>query len=339
MASDKATEKALEQTTAAADGLAPFVADIVRRVRIDRPDGFRLADHDPAGKLGLAIDKDAGRDMLSALVKEIARKQELLYAEGRHAVLVILQAMDAGGKDGTIERVFSGINPQGCQVHSFKTPGAEELAHDFLWRTTVALPQRGHIGVFNRSYYEEVLVVRVHPDWLARQNLPAGEVGDAFWEDRFESIRAFERHLVRNGTRVLKFHLRLSLEEQRQRFLDRIRQPEKRWKFSLGDLAERELWERYMHAYEAAIRATATPEAPWHVIPADRKWLAATAVAGVLLDTLTRLDPTPPPIPPGERDAFARAEQALLAQAPKGAKNKDKNGNKNGGKNGSKNGG
>jgi PPK2 family polyphosphate:nucleotide phosphotransferase len=337
MASDKqaarVVEKSLEKTAddkiADADGRSQLIADIVRRVRVDEPEHFRLADHDPAGKLGLAIDKDAGRDMLADLVKDIARKQDLLYAEGRQAVLVILQAMDAGGKDGTIERVFSGINPQGCQVHSFKMPSAEELAHDFLWRTTARLPQRGHIGVFNRSYYEEVLVVRVHPDWLARQGLPAQAIDDAFWERRFESIRAFEQHLVRNGTRVLKFHLRLSLEEQRQRFLDRIHQPEKRWKFSLGDIAERALWDQYMQAYEDAIRATATPEAPWHVIPADRKWLAATAVAAVLLDTLTQLDPAPPPIPEAERAAFAQAERMLLEQAPnasKASKNKHNNG-------------
>ncbi|HWM84071.1 MAG TPA: PPK2 family polyphosphate kinase [Pseudolabrys sp.] len=329
MASDKAFEARADDQAAGFDSRPSFIADIVRQVRVEAPERFQLADHDPAGKLGLAIDKDAGRDVLADLVKDIARKQELLYAEGRQAVLVILQAMDAGGKDGTIERVFSGINPQGCQVHSFKTPSAEELAHDFLWRTTLRLPQRGHIGVFNRSYYEEVLVVRVHPDWLARQGLPEEHVDDAFWEKRFQSIRAFEQHLVRNGTRVLKFHLRLSLEEQRQRFLDRIRQPEKRWKFSLGDIAERGLWDRYMHAYEKAIRATSTPEAPWHVIPADRKWLAATAVAAVLLDALVQLDPTPPAIPEAEREAFARAEQMLQAEgpdAPKAPKNKHNNG-------------
>jgi PPK2 family polyphosphate:nucleotide phosphotransferase len=334
MASDKqaarVVEKSLEKTAddkiEDADGRSQLIADIVRRVRVDEPEHFRLADHDPAGKLGLTIDKDAGRDMLADLVKDIGKKQELLYAEGRHAVLVILQAMDAGGKDGTIERVFSGINPQGCQVHSFKTPSVEELSHDFLWRTTVRLPQRGYIGVFNRSYYEEVLVVRVHPDWLARQGLPPEKADDAFWEARFESIRAFERHLVRNGTRVLKFHLRISPEEQRQRFLDRIHQPAKRWKFSLGDVAERDLWDQYMNAYEAAIRATSTSEAPWHVIPADRKWLAATAVGAVLLDTLLQLDPTPPPIPEAERAAFAQAERTLLAQAPKAPKNKRGNG-------------
>jgi PPK2 family polyphosphate:nucleotide phosphotransferase len=324
----KPTEKVADKT-AGDNGRSQLVADVIQRVRVDRPERFRLADHDPADRLGLSIDKADSRDMLADLVKDIGKKQELLYAEGRHAVLVILQAMDAGGKDGTIERVFSGINPQGCQVHSFKTPSVEELSHDFLWRTTLHLPQRGHIGVFNRSYYEEVLVVRVHPDWLARQGLPPEQADDAFWEARFESIRAFERHLVRNGTRVLKFHLRLSPEEQRQRFLDRIHQPAKRWKFSLGDVAERELWDEYMNAYEAAIRATSTSEAPWHVIPADRKWLAATAVAAVLLDTLLQLDPTPPPIPEADRAAFAQAERALLAQAPnvpKAPKNKRGNG-------------
>ncbi|OJY43324.1 MAG: hypothetical protein BGP08_19325 [Rhizobiales bacterium 64-17] len=290
------------------------IADLVRRVRVAQPDKFRLADVDPSDKLGLERDKD----LLKEIVSEIARKQELLYAEGRRAVLVILQAMDAGGKDGTIERVFSGINPQGCQVHSFKAPSAEELSHDFLWRTTVALPQRGHIGVFNRSYYEEVLVVCVHPEMLERQGIDAGAVDKKFWEERFESIRRFEQHLARNGTTVLKFHLRISPEEQRERFLERLRKPEKHWKFSLGDIEERKLWDRYMEAYEAAIRATSTPEAPWHVVPADRKWAAAAAVAAVLHDTLTRMDPRPGPVPASARKAYEAAEQALLAEAPKG---------------------
>lgn len=290
------------------------IDDLVKRVRVAQPDKFRLADVDAADKLGLERDKD----LLKDLVAEIARKQELLYAEGRRAVLVILQAMDAGGKDGTIGRVFSGINPQGCQVHSFKAPSAEELSHDFLWRTTVALPQRGHIGVFNRSYYEEVLVVRVHPEMLERQGIDSGSVDKTFWEERFESIRRFEQHLTRNGTTVLKFHLRISLEEQRERFLERLRKPEKRWKFSLGDLDERKLWDRYMEAYEAAIRATSTPEAPWHVVPADRKWAAAAGVAAVLHDTLTRMDPQPGPVPASARKAYEAAEQALLAEAPKG---------------------
>ncbi len=323
---DKDTKSDKKDNGANAPAVPPaIIADLIRRVRVTQPEKFRLADVDPSDKLGLDRDKD----LLKEIVGEIARKQEWLYAEGRRAVLVILQAMDAGGKDGTIERVFSGINPQGCQVHSFKTPSAEELSHDFLWRTTVALPQRGHIGVFNRSYYEEVLVVRVHPEMLERQGIDSSAVDKKFWEERFESIRRFEQHLVRNGTTVLKFHLRISLEEQRERFLERLRKPEKRWKFSLGDLEERKLWDRYMEAYEAAIRATATPEAPWHVVPADRKWAAAAAVAAVLHDTLTRMDPRPGPVPASSRKAYEAAEQALLAEAAAiGSKSGSKGGSK-----------
>jgi PPK2 family polyphosphate:nucleotide phosphotransferase len=293
------------------------LASIAKTVRVDKPDGFRVKDIDPAGKLGLDLDKDDAKKILPDLVEAMAKQQERLYAEGKSAVLAIVQAMDAAGKDTVIEHVFSGINPQGCQVTSFKQPSAEELSHDFLWRTTKCLPPRGHIGVFNRSYYEEVLVVRVHPDWLAKQKLPAARFDKKFWDARYESINALERHLTRNGTKVLKFHLRISKEEQRQRFLDRLKDPEKNWKFSLGDLPERELWNKYMDAYEHMIRATSTEDAPWHVIPADHKWTARVAVAAVILDAMNKIAPKAPEVPAAQLLEFAKAQKALEAEAPK----------------------
>jgi len=225
--------------------------------------------------------------------------------------LVVLQAMDAGGKDGTIERVFSGINPQGCQVHSFKAPSAEELSHDFLWRTTVALPRRGHIGVFNRSYYEEVLVVRVHPEMLERQGIDSGAVDKKFWEERFESIRRFEQHLTRNGTVILKFFLHVSKEEQRERFLDRIKDPEKHWKFSASDLAERGYWDDYMQAYEEMLSETSTKCAPWYIVPADHKWVSRALVAKVLTTTIKSLDLKFPEVTPAQLKEIAEAKKKL----------------------------
>jgi PPK2 family polyphosphate:nucleotide phosphotransferase len=295
---------------------AEKVSSIARSVRVDKPDGFRLNDIDPADKLGLDLGKDEAKDVLADLVGEIAKQQELLYAQGRYAVLAVIQAMDAAGKDTVIEHVFSGINPQGCQLTSFKQPSAEELSHDFLWRTTKCLPPRGHIGVFNRSYYEEVLVVRVHPELLEKQKLPPGKIDKRFWDARFESINAFERHMERSGTSVLKFHLRISREEQRQRFLDRLNDPEKLWKFSLGDLPERALWDSYMDAYEQTIRATSTKEAPWYVIPADHKWTARVAVAAVVLDALNKIAPKVPDVPPAQLAEFEKARQSLKAEAP-----------------------
>src|SRR6186713_596679 len=242
---------------------------------IERGGKFRLKDHDPrsTGELGDG-DKAGAEAMLEEGKAALARMQEMLYAQDRWSVLVVFQAMDAAGKDGAIKHVMSGVNPQGCQVHAFKAPSAEELDHDFLWRIAKALPERGRIGIFNRSHYEDVLVVRVHPEILARQRLPQELTGKEIWDERFKSIREFERHLARNGTLVLKFFLHVSKEEQRKRFLARLEEPAKRWKFEMGDVAERKLWDKYMHAYEQAIRHTSREEAPWYVVPADNKWFA-----------------------------------------------------------------
>jgi PPK2 family polyphosphate:nucleotide phosphotransferase len=229
------------------------------------------------------------QDLLRKQVKALSAQQELLYASDRYAVLLIFQAMDAAGKDGAIQHVMSGINPQGCQVFSFKHPSAAELSHDFLWRTTRDLPERGRIGIFNRSYYEEVLIVRVHPEILLGENLPGKLLDKNIWHERYRSIVGLERHLVRNGTRIIKFFLHLSKEEQRKRFLDRIDQPEKNWKFSPADVEERKFWKDYMHAYEKALSATSTKSAPWYVVPADDKLNTRLIVSQVLLDTFAKL--------------------------------------------------
>ncbi len=240
-------------------------------------------------------DEAEAESELAKLVKDIGEQQELLYASDRWSLLLVFQAMDAAGKDGTIKHVLSGVNPQGCQVFSFKQPSATELDHDFLWRTSLCLPERGRIGVFNRSYYEEVLVVRVHPEYLAAQRLPTGPEEDAnFWEYRYQSIRDYEAHLSRSGTRVVKFFLNVSREEQRQRFLARLDDPAKNWKFSLGDVRERKRWDDYQDAYRDCIAATHTPESPWYLVPADDKHNARLIVARVILDTLEKLKLSPP---------------------------------------------
>ncbi|MGA9319976.1 MAG: PPK2 family polyphosphate kinase, partial [Xanthobacteraceae bacterium] len=238
---------------------------ILEACRVDQPRHFRLADHDPAETFGLSTNIEDVKPMLADGVARLGEMQQQLYAHGECAVLIVLQAMDAAGKDGVIKHVMSGINPQGCSVHAFKAPSAEELAHDFLWRAVKALPERGHIGIFNRSHYEEVLVVRVHPEMLARQKLPAAVTDGSIWEHRFKDIRAFEQHLVRNGTLVLKFHLRISKEEQRKRFVARLDEPMKRWKFSMADVTERRRWDDYMAAYQDMISNTSTDDAPWYV--------------------------------------------------------------------------
>ena len=237
-------------------------------------------------------------------------------------MLIVLQGMDAAGKDSVIKHVMSGVNPQGCEVHSFKAPSADELQHDFPWRAAVRLPGRGRIGIFNRSYYEEVLVVRVHPDKLAAEKLPAEPSGKALWKDRFREICAFERHLLRNGTLVLKFHLRLSKEEQRQRFLARLDEPAKRWKFSMSDVAERKRWDDYMTVYQDMIRGTSTPEAPWFVIPADHKHVVWLVVAGAIIEALESLEPKPPKISGEKLIELKAAEKALRAEAPKAKRKK-----------------
>ncbi|HLK82026.1 MAG TPA: polyphosphate kinase 2 family protein [Xanthobacteraceae bacterium] len=264
-------------------------AKIIKRFRIEKAHGFRLSDFDPADTCGLDIGKAAAKDMIADGLRHLTAMQEKLYAQNQWALLIILQGMDASGKDGVIKHVMSGLNPQGCEVHAFKHPSAEDLEHDFLWRAARRLPARGRIGIFNRSYYEDVLVVRVRRELLGRQNLPAQLVTKAIWSERFNSIRAFERHLALNGTLVLKFHLRISKEEQRQRLLARLDEPSKRWKFSMDDVDDRKLWGRYMEAYEDAIRNTATAEAPWYIVPADHKWFAWLTVAAAIGGAMERL--------------------------------------------------
>jgi PPK2 family polyphosphate:nucleotide phosphotransferase len=278
------------------------------RVRPDKK--FRLEDHDPAFT-GRFESREDGKRHLEKGLEKLRDLQERLYAQDQWAVLLIFQAMDAAGKDSVIEHVMSGVNPQGCQVYSFKQPSSEELDHDFLWRTTRCLPERGRIGVFNRSYYEEVLVVRVHPQILAKQKLPPALVTDRIWKERYEDIGAFERYLSRNGTVIRKFFLNVSKEEQRQRFLARLDQPEKNWKFAAADVEERQHWDEYMKAYEKMIEATTSEEAPWFVIPADHKWFTRLAVADVIAETLEGLDLHFPEVAEAQRQELQRA-RALL---------------------------
>jgi PPK2 family polyphosphate:nucleotide phosphotransferase len=251
---------------------------------------FRLDDYDPEGLGTLrAKDEEDAEELLREGIERIARLQEQLYAQNKHALLLVFQAMDAAGKDSTIKHVLSGVNPHGCQVTSFKAPSSEELDHDFLWRTTKTLPRRGMIGIFNRSYYEEVLVVRVHPELLDNERLPDGLAKKNLWKHRYEDIVAYEKHLARNGTTVMKFFLNVSKKEQKRRFLERLEEPDKLWKFQAGDLKEREHWKAYMKAYEAMIRATAKPCAPWFVVPADHKWYTRLVVCAAINDALGRL--------------------------------------------------
>jgi PPK2 family polyphosphate:nucleotide phosphotransferase len=266
----------------------------------------------------LNLDKDEVKALLEEDADQLGELQERLYAEDKWAVLIVLQGMDTAGKDGVIEHVMAGVNPQGCIVHSFKAPSAEEIDHDFLWRSAIRLPERGRIGIFNRSHYEEVLVVRVHPELLARQKLPPSLTGKEIWKYRFKSIRSFERHLARNGTIVLKFFLHLSMEEQRQRLLARLDEPAKRWKFSAGDIAERKLWDKYMAAYEDAIRATSRDHAPWYVVPADSKPFARLVVARAIVDALSRLDLKYPTVGGGELKEMQKIKAALLEESGPG---------------------
>ena len=268
---------------------------LLKRHRVTGARHFRLSDHDPADRDGLPVDEEAGRALLAEGVERLAALQADLYADGRWALLALFQAMDAGGKDGTIKHVMSGVNPQGVTVASFKQPGPVELAHDFLWRISAALPRRGQIGIHNRSHYEEVLVTRVHAELLDRQRLTAAKHGHKFWKHRYRDIRNFEAYLGRQGTVVLKFFLHVSKDEQRRRFLARLDDPDKTWKFSAADLAERQHWDSYQDAYEDAIAATATADAPWFVVPADRKWYAHLVVVEALIHALERLDLSRPP--------------------------------------------
>jgi len=290
------------------------LGSIARRFRVDTPAKFRLADCDAAECSGLTVDKAEAKAMLEEGISLLTGLQERLYATDRWSVLIVLQAMDAAGKDSLIKHVMAGLNPQGVEVHSFKQPSVEELDHNFLWRAARHLPERGRIGIFNRSYYEEVLVVRVHPELLERQKLPALRAGKEIWQQRFDDICAFERHLARNGTLVLKFFLHVSKEEQRKRFLDRIEEPAKRWKFSMGDVDERKLWDRYQHAYEEMIRETSRPEAPWFVVPADHKWFTRMVVAGVLVQELQALGLDFPKIEGKALKALEDVGKALKAE-------------------------
>lgn len=287
---------------------------LLKRYRVDDARKFRLRDFKPDDTAGLDIEKEAAKALLKGGVERMAGLQERLYAQDRWSVLLIFQAMDAAGKDSTIKHVMSGINPQGCEVHSFKAPSGEELDHDFLWRTTRRLPERGRIGIFNRSYYEEVLVVRVHREILTAQKLPSELVTGDIWKQRFRDIRAFEDYLGRNGTVVRKFFLHVSKEEQKRRFLERIDTPEKNWKFSMGDVFERSRWDEYMAAYQEMIAATATRAAPWYVVPADNKWFTRLIVAAAVDDALDDLDLKLPPISPRQKRELAKARKALLAE-------------------------
>jgi len=292
------------------------LAKIVERCRIDKPEHFRLADHDPAERFGLSTNIDEVKSVLADGIARLAELQQRLYANGRWGVLMVLQGMDTAGKDGVIKHVMSGINPQGCEVHAFKAPSAEELEHDFLWRTGKDVPARGRIGIFNRSHYEEVLAVRVHPEMLKRQNLPPVATGKNIWKSRFKEIRAFERHLSRNGTLMLKFHLRISREEQRKRFLARLEEPFKRWKFSANDIAERGHWNEYMAAYEDMIRETSTEKAPWYVVPADHKHVAWLVVSAAIVEALEGLSLAYPKVTGKALAQLKKAERALKAEKP-----------------------
>jgi PPK2 family polyphosphate:nucleotide phosphotransferase len=288
---------------------------LTRPYRIEDGSKFRLRDFDPGDTGDLERDdKPRARKLLERGVEAMARLQDMLYAQNQWSVLLVFQALDAAGKDSMIRHVFSGVNPQGCQVASFKAPSLEELDHDFLWRCQKQLPERGRIGIFNRSYYEEVLVVRVHPEFLDKQRLPQRLVGKDLWRQRHHSIAEFERHLGRNGTVVRKFFLNVSREEQKRRFLDRIEDPAKNWKFSSVDVAERARWDAYRKAYEETIRATATKEAPWYVIPADHKWYARIVVAAAIVETLDSLGVAYPKFDGAHRAELETARKQLLAE-------------------------
>jgi len=277
---------------------------------VDSGKHFRLKDFDP-GDTGHWHSKENAEQALQEGIVRTSDLQDRLYAQDRWAVLLIFQAMDAAGKDGAIKHVMSGVNPQGCQVYSFKEPSDRELQHDFLWRTSRVLPERGHIGIFNRSYYEEVLVVRVHPEILQGQKMPPSLVSKKIWDERFEDIRTFERHMARNGTVIRKFFLHVSKKEQKQRFLARLEEPEKNWKFSAGDIHERQCWDDYQEAYEDMIRNTATEEAPWYVVPADNKWFTRLVLSTVIVDTLESLDLSYPKVDAAKRKELEAAKKLL----------------------------
>jgi PPK2 family polyphosphate:nucleotide phosphotransferase len=283
--------------------------------RVTDGGSFRLKDIDPGDTLHLETeDRPRAKEVLAMGIDLLAELQDMLYAQDRWALLLIFQAMDAAGKDGVVKHVMSGVNPQGCQVYSFKAPSAEELDHDYLWRCMKVVPERGRIGIFNRSYYEETLIARVHPEILAAQKIPPSLVGKSIWDDRHHDIRSYERYLARNGVVVRKFFLHVSRDEQKRRFLERLDDPEKNWKFSAGDVKERGHWDEYMAAYEDAIRQTATKDAPWYVVPADNKWFTRLVVGAAVIDALAGLDLHYPKVSEEKLKEFAAARKSLLAE-------------------------
>jgi PPK2 family polyphosphate:nucleotide phosphotransferase len=290
------------------DALKPFIAPF----RFDGTGAFHLKSHKTNEKGGL--DKDKAEKILEANRRRLNDFQEKLYAQDRWSLLLIFQGMDAAGKDSAIKSIFDGVNPQGCEVTSFKQPSTLELNHDFLWRSMIALPQRGRIGIFNRSYYEECLVTRVHPDLLAKEKIPRRLVTKNIWRERFEDIAAMERYLARNGTVILKFFLNVSKKEQRERFLERLEEPSKNWKFSMGDITERALWPRYQAVYQDIVRHTSTALAPWYVVPADHKWFARVVIGSTIVSTLDRLDLHFPKADKADRSEFKQVREALLAE-------------------------
>jgi PPK2 family polyphosphate:nucleotide phosphotransferase len=292
--------------------------EVLRRIRkyvdpyrITKGKGFRLKDFDPADTAGLQMDKSEARELLQRGTAWLAEEQNMLYAQDRWSLLLVFQAMDAAGKDSTIKHVMSGVNPQGCQVSSFKQPSSEDLDHDFMWRYVRHLPERGRIGIFNRSYYEEVLVVRVHPEILKRQKLPPPLVGKTIWDERLADIARFEDYATRQGTKILKFFLNVSRKEQKKRFMDRLDEPEKNWKFSASDVKEREFWDDYMQAFEEAIKATASKHAPWYVVPADNKWFTRLIVAAAIVEAVADLGLAYPKVDAAKKKELAAARVAL----------------------------
>jgi PPK2 family polyphosphate:nucleotide phosphotransferase len=303
--------------------LKPFVAPF----RIDGTAEFHLKSHNTADKGG--IDKDKGEKIIEANRARLNDFQERLYAQDRWSLLLIFQGMDAAGKDSAIKSVFDGVNPQGCEVTSFKQPSARELDHDFMWRSMIALPERGRIGIFNRSYYEECLVVRVHPETLAKEKLPPKLLTKNIWRERFEDISNFERYLTRNGTVVLKFFLNVSRQEQRERFLDRLDEPAKNWKFSMSDISERQLWDKYQAAYQDMVRHTASHAAPWIVVPSDHKWFARVVIGSAIVSALDSLDLQYPEVGAAELEEFKKVRQALEHEGKRPAAAKNKPGGRN----------
>jgi PPK2 family polyphosphate:nucleotide phosphotransferase len=286
--------------------------ELSKPFRVTNGDGFRLKDINPGDTLDLkSEDKPRAQEALATGIQALASLQDMLYAQDRWGLLLIFQAMDAAGKDSAIKHVMSGVNPQGVEVYSFKSPSTEDLDHDYLWRCTKCLPERGRIGIFNRSYYEETLIVRVHPEFLASQRLPTELVTQGIWKDRFQDIRSFERYLVRNGIAIRKFFLHVSKKEQKQRFLERVENPAKNWKFSASDLEERKFWDQYMDAYEDMIRRTAAKHAPWFVVPADNKWFTRVVIAATVVDALASLNLSYPQVGKEKLRELAAAKRAL----------------------------